>query len=48
LYTAPFKNHRNEDEYQVLVRLAGALPADITVRILNTNDRDRQYRSQSL
>ena len=29
--TATLKNHRNEYEYQVLVRLAEALPADIKV-----------------
>jgi hypothetical protein len=32
--TATLKNHRNEYEYQVLVRLADALPADIKVCIV--------------
>src|ERR1700738_3759768 len=32
--TATLKNHRNEYEYQVLVRLADALPADIKVCFL--------------
>jgi len=32
--TATLKNHRNEYEYQVLVRLADALPADIEVCIV--------------
>ena len=32
--TATLKNHRNEYEYQVLVRLAEALPADIKVCIV--------------
>ena len=32
--TATLKNHRNEYEYQALVRLAGRLPADIAVCIV--------------
>jgi hypothetical protein len=33
LETATLKNHRDEYEYQVQVRLAGALPADINMYI---------------
>ena len=32
--TATLKNHRNEYEYQVLVRLADMLPADINVCVV--------------
>jgi Transposase DDE domain len=42
--TATLKNHRNEYEYQVLVRLAEALPADITVCIV----ADRGFGDQKL
>jgi hypothetical protein len=42
--TATLKNHRNEYEYQVLVRLADALPADITVCIV----ADRGFGDQKL
>ena len=42
--TANLKNHRNEYEYQVLVRLADALPADITVCIV----ADRGFGDQKL
>ncbi len=42
--TATLKNHRNEYEYQVLVRLAYALPADITVCIV----ADRGFGDQKL
>jgi hypothetical protein len=42
--TATLKNHRNEYEYQVLVRLAEALPADIKVRIV----ADRGFGDQKL
>ena len=42
--TATLKHHRNEYEYQVLVRLAEALPADITVCIV----ADRGFGDQKL
>ena len=42
--TATLKNHRNEYEYQVLVRLADALPADIKVCIV----ADRGFGDQKL
>ena len=42
--TATLKNHRNEYEYQVLVRLAEALPADIKVCIV----ADRGFGDQKL
>jgi hypothetical protein len=42
--TATLKNHRNEYEYQVLVRLAEALPADIAVCIV----ADRGFGDQKL
>src|ERR1039458_5227605 len=42
--TATLKNHRNEYEYQVLVRLADALPADIKVCIV----ADRGFGDQQL
>jgi len=42
--TATLKNHRNEYEYQVLVRLADALPADINVCIV----ADRGFGDQKL
>ena len=42
--TASLKNHRNEYEYQVLVRLANALPADIKVCIV----ADRGFGDQKL
>jgi len=42
--TATLKNHRNEYEYQVLIRLADALPADITVCIV----ADRGFGDQKL
>jgi Transposase DDE domain len=42
--TATVKNHRNEYEYQVLVRLAEALPADIKVCIV----ADRGFGDQKL
>ena len=42
--TASLKNHRNEYEYQVLVRLADALPADIKVCIV----ADRGFGDQKL
>ena len=42
--TATLKNHRNEYEYQALVRLADALPADIKVCIV----ADRGFGDQKL
>jgi hypothetical protein len=42
--TATLKNHRNEYEYQVLVRLADALPSDIKVCIV----ADRGFGDQKL
>jgi hypothetical protein len=42
--TATLKNHRNEYEYQALVRLADALPADIKVRLV----ADRGFGDQKL
>jgi hypothetical protein len=42
--TATLRNHRNEYEYQVLVRLADALPADIKVCIV----ADRGFGDQKL
>jgi len=42
--TASLKNHRNEYEYQVLVRLADALPADTKVCIV----ADRGFGDQKL
>ena len=42
--TATLKSHRNEYEYQVLVRLADALPADIKVCIV----ADRGFGDQKL
>ena len=42
--TATLKNHRNEYEYQVLVRLADALPADLKVCIV----ADRGFGDQKL
>jgi transposase len=42
--TATLKNHRNEYEYQVLVRLADMLPADIKVCIV----ADRGFGDQKL
>ena len=42
--TATLKNHRNEYEYQALVRLAGALPANIKVCIV----ADRGFGGQKL
>ncbi len=42
--TATLKNHRNEYEYQALVRLADALPADIAVCIV----ADRGFGDQKL
>jgi DDE family transposase len=42
--TARLKNHRNKYEYQVLVRLAEALPADIAVCIV----ADRGFGDQKL
>lgn len=42
--TATLKNHRNEYEYQVLVRLAEALPADIAVCMV----ADRGFGDQKL
>jgi Transposase DDE domain len=42
--TSTLKNHRNEYEYQVLVRLADALPADIKVCIV----ADRGFGDQKL
>src|ERR1700686_1269419 len=42
--SATLKNHRNEFEYQVLVRLAEALPADIKVCIV----ADRGFGDQKL
>ena len=42
--TSTLKDHRNEYEYQVLVRLADALPADIAVCIL----ADRGFGDQKL
>src|SRR3954454_3327619 len=42
--TATLKDHRNEYEYQVLVRLAEALPADIKVCIV----ADRGFGDQKL
>ena len=42
--TTTLKNHRNEYEYQVLVRLADALPADIKVCIV----ADRGFGDQKL
>jgi hypothetical protein len=42
--TAALRNHRNEYEYQVLVRLAEALPADIKVCIV----ADRGFGDQKL
>lgn len=42
--TATLKNRRNEHEYQVLVRLAAALPADIKVCVL----ADRGFGDQKL
>jgi hypothetical protein len=42
--TATLKNHRNEDEYKVLVRLADMLPADIKVCIV----ADRGFGDQKL
>ena len=42
--TATLKNHRNEYEYQVLVRLADALPADIKLCIV----ADRGFGDQKL
>jgi hypothetical protein len=42
--TATLKNHRNAYEYQVLVRLADALPADIAVCIV----ADRGFGDQKL
>ena len=42
--TATLRNHRNEYEYQVLVRLAEALPADIKVCIV----ADRGFGDQKL
>jgi len=42
--TATLKNHRNEYEYQVLVRLAEALPTDIKVCIVG----DRGFGDQKL
>jgi hypothetical protein len=42
--TATLKNHRNKYEYQVLVRLAEALPADIKVCIV----ADRGFGDQKL
>ena len=42
--TATLKNHRNEYEYQALVRLAEALPADIKVCIV----ADRGFGDQKL
>ncbi len=42
--TATLKNHRNEYEYQVLARLAEALPADIKVCIV----ADRGFGDQKL
>src|ERR1700716_542323 len=42
--TATLKNHRNEYEYQVLVRLADALPSDIKVCIA----ADRGFGDQKL
>jgi hypothetical protein len=42
--TATLKNHRNEYEYQALVRLADALPADIKVCIVS----DRGFGDQKL
>ena len=42
--TATLKNHRNEYEYQVLVRLADALPADTKVCIV----ADRGFGDQKL
>lgn len=42
--TSTLKNHRNEYEYQVLVRLADALPADIAVCIV----ADRGFGDQKL
>jgi hypothetical protein len=42
--TTTLKNHRNEYEYQVLVRLAEALPADLKVCIV----ADRGFGDQNL
>jgi hypothetical protein len=42
--TATLKNHRNEYEYQVLVRLADMLPADVKVCIV----ADRGFGDQKL
>lgn len=42
--TATIKNHRNEYEYQVLVRLADTLPVDINVCIV----ADRGFGDQKL
>ena len=42
--TATLKNHRNEYEYQVLVRLADMLPADINVCVV----ADRGFGDQKL
>jgi hypothetical protein len=42
--TSTLKNHRNEYEYQVLVRLADALPADIKVCVV----ADRGFGDQKL
>jgi hypothetical protein len=42
--TSTLKNHRNEYEYQVLVRLADALPSDIKVCIV----ADRGFGDQKL
>ena len=42
--TATLKNHRNEYEYQALVRLADALPADIKVCVV----ADRGFGDQKL
>jgi hypothetical protein len=42
--TATLKNHRNEYEYQALVRLADALPADIEVCVV----ADRGFGDQKL
>jgi Transposase DDE domain len=42
--TATLKNHRNEYEYQALVRLADALPADVEVCIV----ADRGFGDQKL
>jgi hypothetical protein len=42
--TAALKDHRNEYEYQVLVRLAEPLPADVKVCIV----ADRGFGDQKL